>query len=219
MRITKRISFLLLLLSVLNPRSMVYGAMDANASIDNHEWRMQRIVDGVLSFIQAGKYSSLEMQLKSPQQRCLRGVKRGLYSAGLLKRYPDWKYAGTMDKILKNRKQIKRFVKDEYQFVHLKNIKSVEDAPAYSLLVYEGAPYGHIELKVPSDYLKRKGLTHAVSSLGDKKYALPVHQVDFVYVSDYIDAFPRNHRFSRVANNRPNNMRPLKAVFQLQKNN
>lgn len=217
MRKIKSIFFFFLVLSILNPRSIAYGAMDANASVNTLEWRMQRMVDGTLSFIQAGKYSSLEMIIKSPQQRCLRGVKRGMYSAGLLKRYPAWKFAGSMDKILKNNKQIKRFVNEGYEFVHLKNIKKVKDAPAYSLLIYEGAPYGHIELKVPADYLTSKGITHAMSSLGKEKTAVPLHQIEYAYVSDYIDAFPRNHRFSRVANNRPDNKRPLKAVFQLQK--
>lgn len=217
MRISKTIILVLFFLAMLNPRSIAYGAIDANASLNSYEWRMQRMVDGVLSFIQEGRLSPEEMILKAPQQQCLRGVKRGLYSAGLLKRYPAWRFARAMDKILKSKKQTKRFVKEEYHFVHLKNVKKVKDAPAYSLLIYEGAPYGHIELKVPADYLSRKGLTHALSSLGTQKALVSLDKVNFVYVSDYIDAFPRNHRLSRVANNRVDNQRPLKAVFQLQK--
>ena len=141
----------------------------------------------------------------------------GLFSAGVLSRYPAWKIAGAMDKVFQNNSQIKRFVKEGYQFVQLKNIKKVEEAPAYSILIYEGAPYGHIEMKVPAKYLAQKGFTHALKSVNGKESSIALSNLDHVYLSDYIDAFPRNHPQSRTANTKPDNKRPLKAVFQLQR--
>ena len=185
--------------------------------LDSLLWRQQRMVDGALSFIQGKNSEPVDVSTRSPRQRCLRGVKKGFYSAGILKKYPAWKIASQMDKILKNPKQIKRFLKNEYKFVHLDKVKTVKDAPAYSLLVYEGAPYGHIEFKVPADYLESKGFTHALRSNAGTKSAVALEQIQYVYVSDYIDAFPRNHPSSRVANKFAQNKRPLKAVFQLQK--
>jgi hypothetical protein len=178
---------------------------------------MEMVSDGTLSFIEGKAGYSIDTGSKKPQQKCLRGVKWGLSLGGIFKRYPAWDSATKMVTILKNEKKLKRFVKEDYKFIQLKKVKDVSSAPPYSIIVYGGRGNGHIEIKVPASHLIKHGFTYAIQSVNGKEKKVALKDLNYVYISDYIDAYPRNHPNSRIANNKPDNKRPLKAVFELRK--
>lgn len=178
---------------------------------------MVHVADGALSFIQGKTQSKLKTSAKPPRQQCLRGVKKGLLSGGVFRRYPAWSSASKMVSILENNSKIQKFVKSDYRFLQLPYIKDVGSAPAYSILVYGGAAHGHIEIKVPAAHLLKKGFTYAMKSNDGKEVKISLAELNYVYISDYIDAFPRNHSSSRISNNKPDNQRPLVAVYELVK--
>lgn len=147
--------------------------------------------------------------LRSPPAMCAKAVKTGMHAAGLLKSYPGWPNATSLANAFEKENSSHIHLKEGYELKRIETINPLE-APPYSIIVY-GNGNGHVEQKIPSSDLVSKGID-TMYAYGKK--LLQVKDQEFAYVSDYIDAYPRNHPKSRTSRgDGSNNGRPVLGIY------
>ena len=154
-----------------------------------------------------------------PGKRCLGGLKLGWRDSGVTKFYSyddDWASAQGMGDTWDKENVAHGVLSPKYHMEKL-NHKSIAAAPDFSYIVYGGGENGHIEQKVPVWFFKLHypNVKKVWAKKDLKEVQIDIDRLDYVYISDYVDAFPRSDYNSRIANGTKDNGRWVKSIYVL----
>ncbi len=146
----------------------------------------------------------------SPPGYCAQRMRIAYQGVGVLKSSPGWNSAYMYAKGFEKENTNHNYLAEGFEMKKM-DFNDPLLAPDYADIVYGGPGHGHIEKKIPVADLLSRGIKTVIGAHGKE---IDLTTLTHVYVSDYIDAYPRNHPKSRLAREGTlDNNRPVRGIY------